>query len=58
MATRYEVYEQLVRIELSENEMDDAIKDGEDALSLFPNQAWMNYLVGAATCKKRIIIKP
>jgi tetratricopeptide (TPR) repeat protein len=44
----YEVYDQLVRLELSNNETDAAIKDGELALSYFPNQAWMNYLVGAA----------
>jgi tetratricopeptide (TPR) repeat protein len=49
----YEVYEQLVRIELSNNELDSAIKDGENALSLFPNQAWMNYLVGIAYIQKK-----
>lgn len=43
---KYEVYEQLVRVELGQNEAADAIKDGENALSLFPNSAWMNYLVG------------
>ncbi|WP_183575285.1 tetratricopeptide repeat protein [Mucilaginibacter sp. X5P1] len=46
--SHYAVYEQLVRIEISSNEMDQAIKDGENALALFPNQAWMNYLVGIA----------
>ena len=44
----YEVYDQLVRLELSNNEAGAAIKDGGIALSLYPNQAWMNYLVGAA----------
>jgi tetratricopeptide (TPR) repeat protein len=48
----YNVYEQLVRIELSLNDLDGAIKDGENALSLFPNQAWMNYLVGVAWAQK------
>ncbi len=47
-SSHYAVYEQLVRIEISSNEMDQAIKDGESALALFPNQAWMNYLVGIA----------
>lgn len=44
----YEVYDQLVRLEVSNNETDAAIKDGDLALSYFPNQAWMNYLVGIA----------
>lgn len=49
----YVAWEQLVRIELSENSLDEAIKDGETALSIFPNQAWMNYLVGVAWLQKR-----
>lgn len=53
----YEVYDQLVRIELSNNEIDSAIKDGQDALSLFPNQAWMNYLVGIAYVQKKQLDK-
>jgi tetratricopeptide (TPR) repeat protein len=55
----YNVWEQLVRIDLSENDMDAAIKDGETSLSFFPNQSWMNYMVGLAwqqknDCKKAI----
>jgi tetratricopeptide (TPR) repeat protein len=49
----YEVQEQLVRIELGSNDLDGAIKDGEYSLSLFPNQAWMNYLVGIAWQQKK-----
>jgi tetratricopeptide (TPR) repeat protein len=49
----YDVQEQLVRIELGENDADAAIKDGENALSFFPNQAWMNYLVGVAWLQKK-----
>lgn len=49
----YAVHEQLVRIELGDNDLDAAIKDGENALSLFPNQAWMNYLVGVAWMQKK-----
>lgn len=49
----YAVHEQLVRIELGDGDMDSAIKDGENALSLFPNQAWMNYLVGVAWLQKK-----
>jgi tetratricopeptide (TPR) repeat protein len=49
----YNVQEQLVRIDLSENDLDAAIKDGEAALSYFPNQAWMNYMVGAAWQQKQ-----
>jgi tetratricopeptide (TPR) repeat protein len=55
----YNVWEQLVRIDLSENDVDAAIKDGETSLSFFPNQSWMNYMVGVAwqqknDCKKAI----
>lgn len=49
----YAVHEQLVRIELGDNDMDGAIKDGENALTLFPNQAWMNYMVGVAWSQKK-----
>ncbi len=49
----YGVWEQLVRIELSNNQIDDAVKDGQEALSIFPNQAWMNYLVGVALAQKK-----
>jgi tetratricopeptide (TPR) repeat protein len=49
----YEVWEQLIRLELGENQLDDALKDGENALSLFPNQAWLNYLVGVAWQQKK-----
>jgi len=53
----YTVQEQLVRLELGENDLDEAIKDGENALSLFPNQAWMNYLVGVAWLQKKVPAK-
>lgn len=49
----YGAWEQLVRIELSDNTLDEAIKDGEEALSIFPNQAWMNYLVSVALVQKK-----
>ena len=49
----YEVQEQLVRIELGNNDIESAIKNGENSLSLFPNQAWMNYLVGVAWLQKK-----
>ena len=49
----YDVHEQLIRLELGNNEIDNAIKDGENALSLFPNQAWLNYLVGVAWEQKK-----
>ena len=44
----YAVQEQLVRMEMAESDFAAAIKDGENALSYFPNQAWMNYLVAVA----------
>jgi tetratricopeptide (TPR) repeat protein len=49
----YGVQEQLVRIEIGDNDYDGAIKDGENSLSFFPNQAWMNYLVGVAWLQKK-----
>jgi tetratricopeptide (TPR) repeat protein len=49
----YAVQEQLVRIELGDSDPSGAIADGESALSLFPNQAWMNYLVGIAWLQKK-----
>ncbi|MGZ3749907.1 MAG: tetratricopeptide repeat protein [Mucilaginibacter sp.] len=49
----YEVREQLIRLELGENDVDGALKDGENALSLFPNQSWLNYLVGVAWQQKK-----
>lgn len=49
----YEVYEQLVRLELGENDLDEALKDGQTALSYFPNQAWLNYLVGVVFQQKK-----
>ncbi|WP_158825287.1 tetratricopeptide repeat protein [Mucilaginibacter lacusdianchii] len=49
----YSVQEQLVRLELGDNQIDEAIKDGENSLSMFPNQAWMNYLVGVAWLQKK-----
>ncbi|MDP9047465.1 MAG: tetratricopeptide repeat protein [Bacteroidota bacterium] len=49
----YAVQEQLVRVELGDNDAAGAIADGENALSLFPNQAWMNYLVGVAWVQKK-----
>ncbi|MCJ8210695.1 tetratricopeptide repeat protein [Mucilaginibacter sp. RS28] len=49
----YAVHEQLVRIELGDSDFSGAIKDGENALTLFPNQAWMNYLVGVAWAQKK-----
>ncbi len=48
----YTVWEQLVRLELT-TDADAAIKDGNEALSIFPNQAWMNYLVGVAWLQKK-----
>jgi hypothetical protein len=44
-------------LELGDNDLDAAIKDGENALSLFPNQAWMNYLVGVAWAQKKDLTK-
>ncbi len=50
---QYEVREQMVRLQLGNNEIDNVIKDGEETLSFFPNQAGMNYLVGVAWLQKK-----
>ena len=42
-----------MRLELGDSDIDTALKDGQNALSLFPNQAWMNYLVGVAWLQKK-----
>jgi tetratricopeptide (TPR) repeat protein len=48
----YSVWEQLVRLELG-GDTDAAIKDANEALSIFPNQAWLNYLAGVAWLQKK-----
>ncbi|MEO8794431.1 MAG: tetratricopeptide repeat protein, partial [Daejeonella sp.] len=35
----YQIWEQVVRIDITESKFDEAIKDGNEALSIFPNQA-------------------
>lgn len=52
-AQSYAVQEQLVRLEMAESDFDSAVKDGESALGYFPNQAWMNCLVGLAWQQKK-----
>ena len=44
----YQIWEQLLRIELSDNKFKEAIDDGEAALSIFPNQAALYLLTGMA----------
>jgi tetratricopeptide (TPR) repeat protein len=48
----YSVLEQLIRLELG-TDPDEAIKDVNNALSIFPNQAWLNYLAGVAYAQKK-----
>lgn len=49
----YETRDQLVRLDLAANDVDAAIRDGEAALSFFPNQSWMNFFVGSAYLQKK-----
>lgn len=49
----YPVWEQLVRIQISQGDFTSALKDGEEALSLFPNQALMNFFVGLGYSQKK-----
>jgi len=53
----YDVHEQLVRIELSMNDIDGVLRDGLNALSYFPNAPWMNYFVGLAMVQKKDFTK-
>lgn len=49
----YETRDQLVRLDLAANDPDAAIHDGEEALTFFPNQSWMNFFVGTAYLQKK-----
>ena len=49
----YETRDQLVRLDLAANDLDAAIRDGEAALTFFPNQSWMNFFVGSAYLQKK-----
>jgi len=44
----YQIWEQLIRIELSAAKYNEAIADGEEALSIFPNQAALFVLTAMA----------
>jgi len=49
----YLIWEQLIRVEISQSDFDAAIADGEEALSLFPNQAPLNLYTGIAYAQKQ-----
>lgn len=49
----YETRDQLVRLELGSGDFDGAIRDGDAALTFFPNQSWMNFFVGSAWLQKK-----
>ncbi|MDF3078874.1 MAG: hypothetical protein K0S09_2763 [Sphingobacteriaceae bacterium] len=49
----YMIWEQLVRIDVTEGDYDAAIKEGEEALSIFPNQANLFLLTGTAYAQKQ-----
>lgn len=42
----YQIWEQLLRIEISLNQFQDLVKDGQTALSIFPNQAALYLYTG------------
>lgn len=44
----YQIWEQLLRIEVNRGEFQQAITDGERALSIFPNQALLYFYTGIA----------
>ena len=44
----YQIWEQLLRIEVNRGEFKQAIEDGERALSIFPNQALLYFYTGIA----------
>lgn len=47
------VYVQLVRMDFVMNNIDAGLRDGEQALLLFPNEVWLNYLVGMGWMQKK-----
>jgi tetratricopeptide (TPR) repeat protein len=49
----YLIWENLLRIELNESDFDAAIKDGEEALTLFPSQAVIYLYTGMAYMEKK-----
>lgn len=49
----YLIWEQLLRIDISQSDFDKAIQDGEEALSLFPNQALLYFYTGIAYSQKK-----
>ncbi len=49
----YLIWEQVIRIELSQSDFDAAIADGEEALSFFPNQAALYLYTGMAYAQKQ-----
>jgi tetratricopeptide (TPR) repeat protein len=49
----YHIWDNLVAIEISESDFDAAIKDGEEALSLFPSQAALYLYTGLAYTQKK-----
>jgi tetratricopeptide (TPR) repeat protein len=49
----YAIWEQLVRLQLNSNDIENTIKDGEEALTIFPNQAILNYMVGIGWFQKK-----
>ncbi|MGB4775282.1 MAG: tetratricopeptide repeat protein [Daejeonella sp.] len=44
----YQIWEQLLRIDISQNNFIEAITDGEEALTIFPNQAQLYFFTGFA----------
>lgn len=49
----YHLWDNLIAIEVSESDFDGAIKDGEEALSLFPSQAALYLYTGLAYTQKK-----
>src|SRR5690606_16128683 len=49
----YLIWEQLLRIDISQSDFDKAIQDGGEALSLFPNQALLYFYTGIAYSQKK-----
>ena len=49
----FEVWENLLYLEVQLEQFDDAIKHSEEALELFPNQAMIHYFSGFALLRKR-----
>lgn len=52
-AKNYQNWENLIRLQLAQKQVNQAITDAQEALTLFPNQTVLNYLLGLAYAQNK-----